>query len=62
MAINSNLIVKAYIIFDEQKNLNEKLDNVSNSCCKTFPDLNFTKFDWNTLILVIVRSYVEVKE
>jgi hypothetical protein len=31
MAIISDLIFKAYFIFDEQKNLSEKLDTVSNN-------------------------------
>jgi len=62
MAINCNLTFKAYIIFGEQKNFNEKLDTVSDNFFKTYTDLHFTKFDWNTLVLVIVRIYLEVKE
>ena len=60
--IHCLLIFKAYIIFEEQKNPNEKLDTVSDNFFKTYTNLHFTKFDWNTLVLVIVRTYLEVKE
>jgi len=62
MAVNCNLTFKAYIIFGEHKNFSEKLDTVSHNFFKTYRDLHFAKFDWNTLVLVIVRTYLEVKE